>query len=305
MIQQGRVTVQWAGIEGIKPIEFAYLEDGPADGPLALCLHGFPDHAPSFSALLGDLAAAGFHAVAPWMRGYAPTPVPADELYQTGALALDALALADALAPEGHPAVLVAQDWGAFAAYGAAAHRPDRFQRLVAMAVPHRASLTGRMLTSPSQLKRSWYTFFFQLPLAEMGVAANDFALIDKLWRDWSPGYEPPAEYMRAVKDILAAPGGLDAALGYYRHFFNPLKHDRRLADVEAAGSAWVTIPTLYLHGADDGCIGSELVAPDELKNLFPGGIEVEVLPGVGHFLHLEDPTKVNGRIIEFLTAGP
>ena len=105
------------------------------------------------------------------------------------------------------------------------------------MSVPHRASLTGRMLASPAQLKRSWYTFFFQMPLAEMAVAANDFALIDKLWCDWSPGYEPPAEYLRAVKDSLAAPGGLDAALGYYRHLFNPLKHDRRLADVEAAGT--------------------------------------------------------------------
>ena len=304
MIQEGRITVRWAEIDGAGPVEFAFLEDGPADGPLALCLHGFPDHAPTWAALLGDLAATGFHAVAPWMRGYAPTAVPADGLYQTGALSLDALALADALAPDGHPAVLVGQDWGALAAYGAVAHRPERFGRLVAMSVPHRASLTGRMLTSPAQLKRSWYTYLFQLPLAEIAVTANDFALIEKLWRDWSPGYEAPAEYLRAVKAVLAAPGGLDAALGYYRHFFNPLKHDRRLAAVEAAGSGWVNVPTLYLHGADDGCIGADMVDADELKNLFPGGVEVEVLSGLGHFLHLEDPAKVNGRIVEFLTAG-
>jgi pimeloyl-ACP methyl ester carboxylesterase len=304
MATESRVTVTWAGIEGAGPVEFAYLEDGPADGPLALCLHGFPDHAPTWTALLGDLAAAGFHAVAPWMRGYAPTAVPADGLYQAAALSLDAVALTDALAPGDRSAVLVGHDWGAIGAYGAVNHRPDRFSRLVTMSVPHRVSLGARMFTSPAQLKRSWYMFFFQLPLADMAVQANDFALIDKLWRDWSPGYEPPADYLRAIKDILAAPGGLDAAIGYYRHTLNPLKHDRRLADVEAALSAYVPVPTLYLHGADDGCIGPDMVAPDEMKNLFPAGVETEVVPGVGHFLHLEDPGTVNRRIVEFLTAG-
>ncbi|HET7720260.1 MAG TPA: alpha/beta fold hydrolase, partial [Acidimicrobiales bacterium] len=274
MAQEARVTVTWTGVEGIAPVEFAYLEEGPPDGPLALCLHGFPDHAGTWSSLLAELAAAGFHAVAPWMRGYAPTPVPADELYQPAALSLDALALADALAPGDHPAVLIGHDWGAIGAYGAVAHRPERFQRLVAMSVPHRAALAGRMFTSPAQLKRSWYIFLFQLPVAEMAVTANDFALIDKLWRDWSPGFEPPPDHLRAVKDILAAPGGLDAAIGYYRHLLNPLKQDNRLAAVEAAGTGWIPVPSLYLHGADDGCIGAEMGPPDDLKSLFPGGLE-------------------------------
>lgn len=299
-----RITITWAGIEGVGPVDFAYLEEGPADGPLALCLHGFPDHAPTWSALLSELAAAGFHAVAPWMRGYAPTAVPADGLYQPAALSLDALALADALAPRDQPAVLVGHDWGAICSYGAVVHRPERFSRLVAMSVPHRASLAARMFASPAQLKRSWYMYFFQLPLADMAVSANDFALIEKLWRDWSPGWEPPDGYLRAVKDILAAPGGLDAAIGYYRHLLNPLKHDRRLADVEAAATGWVPVPTLYLHGADDGCIGTDMVSPDDMKNLFPGGLDTEIFPGLGHFLHLENPVAVNRRIVEFLTAG-
>ena len=305
MVQPRRVTVTWAGVEGAEAVEFAYLEDGPADGPLALCLHGFPDHAATWTALLGELAAAGFHAVAPWMRGYAPSAVPADGLYQPGALSLDALALADALAPPDRPAVLVGHDWGALAAYGAVVHRPDRFSRLVAMSVPHRASLSARLFTTPAQLKRSWYMFLFQLPLAEMAVAAGNFALIDGLWRDWSPGFDPPAEHIRGVKETLGSTGGLEAALGYYRALFDPARHDPRLAAVEAAGTGWVPVPTLYLHGIDDGCIGAEMVAPDELKALFPGGVEVDVLPGVGHFLHLEDPAGINRRIVDFLTAGP
>jgi pimeloyl-ACP methyl ester carboxylesterase len=303
MVQRASVTVTWAGIEGAEPLEIAYLEDGPADGPLALCLHGFPDHAPTWVALLADLAAAGFHAVAPWLRGYAPTAVPADGRYQSAALALDALALADALAPADRPAVLIGHDWGAVASYGAVVHRPERFRRLVAMSVPHRAVLMGRIVTTPAQLKRSWYMFFFQLPLAEMAVSVKDFALIDALWRDWSPGYEPPADFVRALKDTLASPGSLDAALGYYRHSLNPARQDPRLATVEAGANSLVPVPTLYLHGADDGCIGADIIDPDELKPLFPAGLDAEVLPGVGHFLHLEDPARVNRRIVDFLTA--
>src|SRR5258706_4524759 len=78
-------------------LEFAALAEGPDDGPLALCLHGFPDSAHTWRHLLPELAAAGFRAVAPWMRGYAPTAVPADGSYGTGALAADARALHEAL----------------------------------------------------------------------------------------------------------------------------------------------------------------------------------------------------------------
>jgi pimeloyl-ACP methyl ester carboxylesterase len=301
MVQEGRVTVTWSEVEGLEPVEFAYLEDGPVEGPLALCLHGFPDHAPTWTALLGDLAAAGFHAVAPWMRGYAPTAVPADGLFQPGALSLDAIALVDAFSPD-RPAMLIGHDWGAMAAYGAVVHRPDRFARLVAMAVPHRATLMARMVTTPGQLKRSWYVFFFQMPLAEHAVRFNDFAFIDRLWRDWSPAFEPPADFLRGIKDMLGVPGCLDAAVDYYRHMLNPLKQDQRLAIVEAAGVGWVPVPSLYLHGADDGCIGADIIDLDELKPLFPGGRDAELMPGLGHLLHLVDPAKVNGRIIGFLT---
>ncbi len=78
-------------------VEFSYLEAGPQSGPLALCLHGFPDSAHTWRHLLPALGDAGYHAVAPWMRGYAPTAIPADGRYQTGALATDACALHDAL----------------------------------------------------------------------------------------------------------------------------------------------------------------------------------------------------------------
>src|SRR5690606_10596075 len=114
-------------------LRFATLEAG--DGPLALCLHGFPDTARSFRHQLPALAAAGFRAVAPWMRGYAPSAVPADGPYQSAALAQDAAALIEALGYD--EAVLIGHDWGAVAAHGAAILAPQRVRRLVTIAVPH------------------------------------------------------------------------------------------------------------------------------------------------------------------------
>jgi len=283
-------------------IRFAYLEAGPSDGPLALCLHGFPDHAPTWESLLADLGAAGFRAVAPWLRGYAPSGAAPDGNYEAASLALDALALTDALAPGGD-AVLVGHDWGAIAAYTAAGHRPDRFRRLVTMAVPHPAALMSRFLSSPDQLQRSWYIFFFQSPLADMVVPADDFAVIDKLWRDWSPGFTPDPAFMRTLKDTLAAPApaGFAAAVAYYRFMLGTLPGDPSLAGVQGAGLAPVVAPTLYLHGADDGCMGVDMVVEAELAPLHPGGLEVGIVEGAGHFLHLERPEAVNPRVVDFL----
>jgi pimeloyl-ACP methyl ester carboxylesterase len=291
-MEQGRVVANGLG--------FAYLAAGPPDGQLVLCLHGFPDHAPTYDLLLPELAEAGFRAVAPWLRGYAPTDVPADGSYQTAALALDAIALCDALYP-GRPAMLVGSDWGAATAWLAAAHAPGRFERIVGMAVPPTAALAARFLFDVGQLKRSWYIFFFQSPLAEMAVSANDFALIETLWRDWSPGFTPARDFMRALKDTFASPGCTEAALGYYRTMFDPARHDPALAEVQAKAAEGVPVPALYLHGLDDGCLGSELIVPDELRPHFLAGVDVELVGGAGHFLHLEAPSVVNHRIVGFL----
>lgn len=282
-------------------VDFAYLDEGPADGPLVLLLHGFPDHAPSYRPLLTDLAAAGYHAVAPWMRGYHPTAVPPDGRYQTAVLGLDALALADALAPD-KPAIVVGHDWGAAAAYIACAHQPVRFQKLVAIAVPHTAVLAAKAFGNYDQAKRSWYMFFFQLPvLPEQAVAGNDFAFIENLWRDWSPGFEAPPELMKQLKATFAAEGTLEAAIGYYRALFDPRNQDPALMEVQTATFLPVPVPTLYLHGDRDGVIALDMVSEDDLQPLFPAGVKMEVIEGTGHFLHVEKPEVVNPKVIGFL----
>ncbi len=279
-------------------IEFAYLEDGPVDGPLALCLHGFPDTAHTWRHLLPRLGAAGFHAVAPFLRGYAPTSVPEDGAYDTGTLALDACALHEALGGTSD-AVIIGHDWGAFATYGAAAHQPERWSRVVASAVAPQASMADGFF-SYDQLRRSWYVFFFQTPLAEYAVSLDDLAFIDRLWADWSPGFDGSWDAAR-VKEAIGAPERLTAAIGYYRAMFAGPPGDGGAAAAQAASATVAPQPTLYLHGRDDGCMGIDIIGP-VADHLAPGS-EVVVVDNAGHFLHVEQPDEVNDHIIRFLTA--
>jgi pimeloyl-ACP methyl ester carboxylesterase len=184
-------------------LEFGLLEAG--NGPLALCLHGFPDCAHTWRHLLPALAGAGFHAVAPFLRGYAPTTVPDDARYSIGALVADVVALHQALDGDGQ-AVLIGHDWGAEAAYGAAAFAPDRWRRVVTLAVPPPA-LDPVLFGDYQQLKRFFYLFWFRDSPARAVevVAADKMAVLDRLWRDWSPGYDPAED--RGGCRPLPAPG--------------------------------------------------------------------------------------------------
>src|SRR4051794_30418927 len=286
-------TVSAAGVE------FAYLAAGPPDGPLALCLHGFPDTAWTYRHLLPALADAGYRAVAPFMRGYAPTQVPADGRYSAPALARDAIHLHGALGG-GADAVLIGHDWGATAVYPAASAEPGRFSKAVAMAVPPAAGMAGFL--AYDQIKRSFYMWFFQLPLADMIVPADDMAFIAGLWRDWSPGYDG-AEDVAHVRDARGKPEHLAAALGYYRATFGGAEPapDEELTKISAAAGQPPTQPLLYLHGRDDGCIGVELA--EKAQEVLQAPARAEIVDGAGHFLHLEQPDEVNRRILEFLSA--
>ena len=279
-------------------LAFACLADGPEDGPLALCLHGFPDTAHTWRHLLPELAEAGFRVVAPFLRGYAPTELAPDGRYQTGALVSDANALHEALGGTGD-AVLVGHDWGALATYGAVAHQPQRWRRAVTAAVPPTASM-GMSLFTYDQLRCSWYMFFFLSPVAEMALALDDSSFIDHLWQDWSPGYDASWDVAR-VKESIGDAERMLAAISYYRATWDPSLQVPELAEEQAATLLPTPRPTLYLHGRDDGCmLVSSMGSP---LDFMAEGSEIEIVDGAGHFLHLERPEVVNRRIVEFLKA--
>jgi pimeloyl-ACP methyl ester carboxylesterase len=270
-------------------ITFGLLEAG--SGPLALCLHGFPDSAWTWRHLLPELADAGFHAVAPFLRGYAPTDVAPDGAYGLDALAGDAVALHEALGGDDR-AVLVGHDWGAEAAYGAAAIAPDRWRRLVTLGVPPLA-LDERLFADEEQRRRFAYLFLLKTPQAASVVAADGMAFLDRLWETWSPGYDA-SEDLRAAKACLRDPRNLDAAIAYYRAPEPGLDPTGNQVLVRTPPQ-----PTLYLHGDRDGSLDVRLVRDAE-DHLSPGS-RMDVVEAAGHFMHLERPALVNERILAWL----
>ncbi|MES2238603.1 MAG: alpha/beta hydrolase [Pseudomonadota bacterium] len=279
-------------------IQFQYLEVGT--GPLALCMHGFPDSPWTYRYLLPELAKAGYRAVAPFMRGYAPTGVPADGNYQTSALAADVVALHEALGGD-EKSVLIGHDWGSVAALGAAAQAPQRWRRCVLMSVPPFA-VFGQIAFSYEQIKRSFYFWFFQMQIADAIVPGNDLAFIDGLWADWSPGYDAKEDLLH-VKDCLRNPANLQAAMGYYRSLFHPARFGSP-AGMEEQIAAWgrpIPQPTLYLHGTQDGCVGLDAEATKSVLAFLGTSSAAEQINGVGHFMLVENPAQINERILQFL----
>ncbi len=268
---------------------FECLIDGDASAPPVFFLHGFPDHPRSFEPVLAHFASAGFRAIAPWQRGYDPSPVSGP--YSAKQTANDLDALVDVLAPH-KPVVVVGHDWGAAAAFCAAIRNPARYSHLVTLASPHPIQFSNSWFRSAAQRKKSWHFFYFQLfGIAERRAAANDCALIDELWRDWSPDLDISTAPLAEIKSTLSA--GNFAPLGYYRAaFWPPFAMPWQLRGK-------VRTPTLHLHGRNDRCIGHEIGEGQE--RFYSAKLRFEVLDGVGHFLHFEDPSRVASRILQWL----
>jgi pimeloyl-ACP methyl ester carboxylesterase len=140
--------------------------------------------------------------------------------------------------------------------------------------------------------------FVFLHPIAEVALPGNDYEFIDGLWSLWSPGYDGSWDLAR-VKESIGDPEHMLAAISYYRAVWDPSLHVPELAEEQAATLAVTPKPTLYLHGTDDGAmLLSSVGSPLEF---LADGSEFDVVEDTGHFLHLEKPAEVNGRILEFL----
>ena len=281
--------------------EIEYLEYGEPGNPLALCVHGFPDHAPTFSQLAAALSDLGYHVAVPWLPGYFPSSLRLDGACAAHHFGSLKPVVSSRRASIRIDSVLIGHDWGALIGHAIVASWPERFRSFVAMAVPHQASLIETFLNSADQLQRSWYLFVFQSPLAETAVAANDYAFIDKLWREWSPMTELPKTHVEALKSAFTEPGYLSAALAYYRSMLGTPPPLEQYAALDAAAFGPIEVPTLYLHGTNDGCMDVGMANEAALAPHYRNGLTMERVDDAGHFLHLDQPGHVTARIIEFL----
>jgi len=282
--------------------------------PIALCLHGFPDTAYGFRKLAPLLVARGWRVVAPFMRGYVPSSIPTDGSYHVGALMDDALRVRDACAPTDRD-IVIGHDWGAITATGLAAMPDSPFTKSVIMSVPPSAALrtvSGRDSDSgvprrrdllrllPAQLLRSWYISYFQLPMLP---ERSSSWIVPFLWRRWSPGYSSigRAEDLRHVDAAIGAPDRWRAALGPYRATVRNTRPPARYAKLHRSWTEPPRLPTLYLHGRDDGCMTAEFAR--WVSAVLPEGSSVTVIDGAGHFLQLEQPEVVAELIGSFVSV--
>ncbi len=274
-------------------LRFACTQVGDG-GPLALLLHGFPDDRGSMLGLARALASAGYTAIAPSLRGYGATELAPDGAYDVLSLGRDAIGLVRALGRR--RAALIGHDWGAVASYAAAALAPEMFPRIATLAIPPIPAYL-RALATRAQRRRSWYIAYLQLPGAAARVRADDFAFIERLWRDWSPGWSAPPERIDSVKRTFRHPGTVEAAISYYRQMLPGQLGPRAYARALRTVLGPLTSNTLILAGARDGCVGVEVF--DRAQDSIAGPCRVERLADAGHFLHLERPELTRALVTE------
>ena len=257
------------------------------EGPTVVCWHGFPAHPATFGPLAEHRVAAGRRVVAPFLRGHHPATTDAMTYADGITLAADAAAVAAALADG--PVDMIGHDIGAGIVARVAAGWPERLRRGVSMAVPPPATIAG-VLGSPEQLKRFFYLFLFQVPGIAEAVLATNRDLVDYLWATWSPGLDP-GEHRARVHALYGDPAIAANALRMYRANFDTSLHDPALAALGERTEAPASTPLLLVAGADDGCIAAEHYADAE-RGLAPGS-RVEIVPGAGHFMHLDRPDEI------------
>ena len=274
--------------------DFAVDEAGHGDR-LALCLHGFPESRFSWRFQLPVLAAMGYRAWAPDLRGYGETePKPrAVADYLIDRLMEDVAALIDASGAK--TVTLIGHDWGAGLAWTFAANRVRPLERLVIMNVPHPAVMSAHLRRSWAQLRKSWYMFFFQLPgLPERAMTANGARAIRNAFHGMAVD---KSNFTPDVLDRYAAdaqrPGSMRGMINWYRAAWR--RHGKR------AGT-WPVIetPTLIVWGEEDAALGIELLdgTEDHVRDL-----TIRRLPGVSHWVQQEAPGQVNAILTEWLAA--
>lgn len=252
---------------------------GPAGGAPVLCVHGFPDDAGTWDGLAGTLAIEGYRVVAPYLRGYAPSPLQGD--LSLAALTDDVMAVLGAVAGE-RRAFFIGHDYGSQIGYDALTRYGGRFAGGVMLAGAHPANIARTIRRHPRQWWMSRYIAFLQIRgLAERRVRARDFAYLERLWRRWAPGLDP-APHMGRVKATFRR--SMPAPILMYR------------AGGFDIGDRPIAVPTLFVAGSADGCLLPALA--EGQKRLFAGGYEARVLDGAGHWPHLERPDEVAALVL-------
>ena len=273
-------------------VQLHYVEAG--DGPLVLLLHGFPEFWYGWRLQIAPLVAAGFRVVAPDLRGYNLSSRPTDSSdYSVDKLAADIEGLIRERGAE--TAFVVGHDWGGTVAWNLAMSHPQVVDRLAVLNAAHPRKLSEG-LHHPSQLKRSWYFFYFQLPgIPEHHVKAKDWEFFRDFLEDADPAYTP--EEMNRYIEAWSQPDASTGMINYYRSAV------RTSPKTSAALLHPIPAPTLVIWGEKDRFLGPDLAEPDRVD--VPGLDRVERVAGASHWVHHDEAERVTNLLIEFFGAAP
>jgi pimeloyl-ACP methyl ester carboxylesterase len=272
---------------------FHLAEHGPADGPLVLLLHGFPEFWWSWRHQLRALGEAGLHAVAPDLRGYGGSDKP-PRGYDAYTLSSDVAGMIRALgARDAH---LVGSDWGGLLAWSVATLHPGTVRSLTIVGMPHPLRMRDALVRDMGQLRAASHIAYFQLPKApEARLLRDDAAYVEELLRRWGgPGF-PDEETATRCRAAMQIPGVAHSSLEWYRWAIRSLTRPSGQRFLRLMGRG-VEAPVLQLHGTADGCL---LPGTAQGSGRYAhGGYALHVLDGVGHFPHQEVPTAVTDLIV-------
>jgi pimeloyl-ACP methyl ester carboxylesterase len=259
------------------------VAEGPADGPVVILLHGFPEFWYGWRRQIGPLAAAGFRVIAPDQRGYNLSSKPEGiARYALRELVADVLAICDAA---GRDQVCVAgHDWGGAVAWSFAARYPARVRRLAVLNIPHPTAMWNYLRSEPVQMLRSWYMLFFQAPrlpeilLSRFGEAA--------LVRTSRHGTFPPEDLAR-YREAWRQPGARTGMINWYR----------ALRLVRSPKAPLIEVPVRILWGDQDRFLLPGL-ARESLR--YCGRADLIRFPAATHWIQHEEAERVNELLIEW-----
>ncbi|MGV0812765.1 alpha/beta fold hydrolase [Mycolicibacterium boenickei] len=272
---------------------FDVIDVGPADGPVVILLHGFPQQNTSWQPIISTLTARGFRCLAPNQRGYSPGARPTRRRdYRVAELVQDAEALIDASGAD--RVHLVGHDWGAAVAWGVAAHVPERLASLTALSVPHPIAFLRSLVTSRQGLT-SWYMYVNQLPwLSErllLGRDGSGSGIVKALTHSGLP-----ADAAERDARCMTQPGALTAALNWYRAM--PLNRKAL-----RSGPKKTAVPTLYVWSDRDIAITAK--PAHDTANYVRGPYRFEILGGASHWLPEEKPAEIAEMLLQWFASHP
>jgi len=286
-------------------LDIAYLEHGPADGPVVVLLHGFPYDVRAYDEVAPALAESGLRVIVPWLRGYGPTRFRSPTTLRSGeqgALAQDLLDLLDALRIA--RAALVGYDWGGRAACVVAALRPERVTALVTVDGynVHDLAVAGEPAPAAAE-KPFWYQYFLQTERGRRALEIDRDGFCRLLWRDWSPEWADAERAFTASAASLQNPDFVAVVTHSYRVRHALVPGDPRYADLIRAIATQppITVPTIVLSPLADGLDAGIPGEPDADPAHFTDLVEAIELPGVGHNVPQEAPEAVVSAVRRLL----